>query len=689
MVKRMGVSIDDLSNKKTIILVTGTEQTKIALTHQLNEYLGDVVNIQGFAIDEGIEEMIDGEIILLSSEIVKEELINLKLLREEKEVIVAQRTIDYDCIDELVLIPEGIDVLFVNDAKESTYDGIEILKKLGFDYVNFIPYYPGLSYVNKKKIDIAITPGERDKVPSFIKKVVDIGPRIMDITTIIHIINTLKLDCYKGRLLTENYLQKIIKMAKRLSQYTNKISSLNNHLHLILDGLHDGLLVYDQGGFITVYNENVKKLIGTYFGDIKGKKITKVIYNKESLNFLLDKRVNNEKIFSLDGNNIIVNKIFLENINCSIAVFKSVTEALKINNKIKLELMKKGHLAKYSFSDIIGSSDKIVKVKEIAKKLAITDLTILIEGESGTGKELFASAIHQFSKRNKGPFLAVNFSALPDELIESELFGYEEGAFTGAKKGGKPGIFEEADGGTIFLDEIGDISLKMQARLLRVLQEKEVMRIGGHQIKTVDVRIIGATNKNLAQLVKEKKFREDLYYRIKMGYIRIPPLRERKEDLRDLINHLVKIEAGKNINVEKGVIEELLAYDWYGNVREPRNVLSYMLAVREGDVLTIKDIPDYGFFIKNLEGKTLYNCTLNLNNELIFLLKKIYELNENNIIVGREKLADVLKESGFSMTPAQIRVRLEKLEKMGLIIKKKGRIGTIITTEGKKLLNTK
>lgn len=256
----------------------------------------------------------------------------------------------------------------------------------------------------------------------------------------------------------------------------------------------------------------------------------------------------------------------------------------------------KGYYAKYTFEDILGVSEKIKNAKAIASKLAKTNLTILIEGESGTGKELFASSIHNASDRKKAPFLAVNFSAISDELLESELFGYEEGSFTGAKKGGKVGLFEQASGGTIFLDEIGDISPKMQVKLLRVIQEKEIMRVGADRIIPVDVRVIAATNKNLRDMIENGTFREDLYYRLKMGYIGIPSLRDRKNDIELIIKNILENEADNKKKISQDAIDILKEYNWPGNVRELINTALYMIAMSEREVIDASNLPDDRFF---------------------------------------------------------------------------------------------
>ncbi|WP_034430345.1 sigma 54-interacting transcriptional regulator [Caldisalinibacter kiritimatiensis] len=672
---------------KSITLVTGSEMTRKVLVAQLKEYLYDIADIKSYAIDEGIDHVISDELVILSSYLVKEELIEANLLDTNCEMIVSERTLSYDHIDQIVLLPRNTEVLFVNDVKETVYEGIEILKDLGIDYIKYIPYYPGKKEP-VKKVDIAITPGEADKVPKFVKKVYDIGPRLMDFITITKILNKLGILDQKAGQFSQKYLQKIIDMSKRIALSTNEISDLNEHLSLVINGLNDGLLVYDVNGIISVFNENLKKILNLAYPKVIGRSIKDVIYNKKLLTFLMNKELEEERVIDIDGVEVVVNKFQLPENNSIVATFKNAKETIEKSNKLRRELINRGYFAKYSFDDIIGKSFKINRVKGIAKKLAKSDLTILIEGESGTGKELFASAIHNESRRKQGPFLAVNFSALPDELIESELFGYEEGAFTGAKKGGKAGLFEQADGGTIFLDEIGDISMKVQTRLLRVLQEKEVMRIGGTEIKSVDVRVIAATNKDLVNMVNERKFREDLYYRLKMGYLKIPPLRERKEDLIELMNYFIKIETTENIKISDEVIKELLKYDWYGNVRELKNTLSYMLAVREGNTLTLKDIPDRGFFkreLKDIQRDSILNQE-ELTDELKFILEKIYQFSKKGEIVGREKLAKETKYTKYEMTKYQMRSRLNKLERMGLIIKKKGKHGTILSNKGEEVI---
>ena len=250
---------------------------------------------------------------------------------------------------------------------------------------------------------------------------------------------------------------------------------------------------------------------------------------------------------------------------------------------------------KFSFDDIVGNSRAIVYAKEKALRVAEGDSTILITGESGTGKELFAQAIHMASLRRNGPFVRINCAGIPETLLESELFGYEPGSFTGAKKEGKPGKFELAHNGTIFLDEVGDMSMGMQAKLLRVIQENEIERVGGTASYEVDIRIIAATNKNLWEMVNRGQFREDLYYRLDVVNIHIPPLRERIKDTPLLIEHFIPI-INKRCNsqvrsVTQGVLDHFLSYDWHGNVRELRNVLEGAMNLNTGELIDMQALP--------------------------------------------------------------------------------------------------
>jgi PAS domain S-box-containing protein len=287
-------------------------------------------------------------------------------------------------------------------------------------------------------------------------------------------------------------------------------------------------------------------------------------------------------------------------------MFQDVQELKLLANQIQMmeskldyyqKELKRIQGAKYSFQSIVGNGEKIREVKNLAVKVAKSRSTILITGESGTGKELFAHAIHHASTRADAPFIRLNCASIPKELFEAELFGYEEGAFTGAKKGGKPGKIELAKNGTLFLDEIGDMPFDMQAKLLRVLQEKEIERVGGTKISQIDVRFIAATHRNLREMVSQGKFREDLFYRLNVFTIEIPPLRDRREDIIPIATfliHKLNHELGTNITALDEKVNGLFEnYDWPGNIRELENVLERSMNILEGDTIRSQHLPIY------------------------------------------------------------------------------------------------
>ncbi|MBR2611033.1 MAG: sigma 54-interacting transcriptional regulator [Desulfovibrio sp.] len=250
-----------------------------------------------------------------------------------------------------------------------------------------------------------------------------------------------------------------------------------------------------------------------------------------------------------------------------------------------------------AIQSFVGQSKSVLRIKAIIKKVAPSSSTVLLQSESGTGKELLARSLHELSERADGPFIKLNCASLPESLLEAEVFGYDSGAFTGAKKSGNPGLFEQAHTGTIFLDELGEMSLSLQAKLLRIIQEREVQRIGGQSSKQLDVRIVAATNRDLLQLVKQGRFRSDLLFRLNVVSITIPPLRERKEDIKSLIIYFLRLYSQifkKNISgVSKEVYYLFMNYDWPGNVRELSNIIEYAFNIIDGNIIESRHLPQY------------------------------------------------------------------------------------------------
>lgn len=668
-----------------IILIAGSVNTKNFLLEQLKEFITDKYLLEAYAQEEGLKSDIKCDLLIFSSQEMKDEIDRMNIFIEYGDIVVCERSINFDYIDQVTSIPVNEEVLLVNDEKETTYSSINDLIELGLSHIKYYPYYPGIN--SYKKLKTAITPGEPDKVPHCVTNTINLGPRIININSMYAIMDKISLDYKDTTFITKKYMKKIINVSKRISAINNNVNALNVHLNNIIHNLVNGILICDEDGYIKYSNEKMK-LIFSSSKELENKNIRSFIDRELYPYFLSSDTFENKKI-NIMGVSTKVSKFIAPN-GKDIVVTTDREENEKNNKGSNQNFLLNGHVAKYDFENIIGLSKLLIETKNTAVKLSRSDLSILIEGESGTGKELFASAIHKNSKRKNGPYLAINFSALPDDLIESELFGYEEGSFTGAKKGGKIGLFELADGGTIFLDEIGDVSPKVQTKLLRVLQEKEIMPIGGASIRKVDTRIIAATNKDLRKMVLEKQFRADLYYRLKIGYLYLPTLRERLCDICELTSYFIRMETAANIKISNKVIDEFMKYKWLGNVRELESTIKYMIAVRTGNVLTVSDLPDRKFFeepIKNIPEYFFEDDEFcNLNNESIRILKCIEILQKQNIAAGREKISYYLEESGCKLTSSQVRTRLNNLEKQGYIIKNRGRQGTILTDLGFKII---
>lgn len=443
---------------------------------------------------------------------------------------------------------------------------------------------------------------------------------------------------------------------------------LANRLQAVVDSVHEGVLAVDKDGIITHFNRSAEELLGLRKEIVLGRPLKKRIAMPLAKVIDEGKEIPAREIFYNRGNNRVhliatVRPIKSENggVVGAVASFRDFSETQKLAYQSLYSWQD------FSFDHIIGVSEEIKEVKAKALKVARSDSSVLLVGESGTGKELFARAIHGASSRRNKPFVAVNCGAIPETLMESEFFGYEEGAFTGARRGGKPGKFELANGGTLFLDEISNMSLYLQAKLLRVLQDKQIERVGGTGLISVDVRIVAATNKDLAGMVQNGRFREDLYYRLSVIPLVIPPLRERKKDIVLLITHYMdRFNQLFEKNVEKFSDEALqlcLEYDWPGNVRELVNTVEYAINLEESTQVRVESLPvRIREWKKNKKRK---NLTVNLGSSLV----PLHELERNAIKQaldhfgwsdeGKQKAADAL---GISRATIYRKIQKYKLK---------------------------
>lgn len=434
-------------------------------------------------------------------------------------------------------------------------------------------------------------------------------------------------------------------------------------LKAMLGNSYQGVLIIDNEGRIVYINSSFQNITNITEND-KGQKIWDKIGNCKLYNTVLEGRSHWGEILNINGKQVPVVRFPLMNEKkiigaAVITLFPDMIIALECANKLtNLKTPNYHYEARHTCKDIIGQSRSISKTKLMGSKVARTSSTVFISGESGTGKGILAEAIHNHSVRRNGPFVKVNCAAIPDSLVESEMFGYVEGAFTGARKGGKPGKFELADGGTIFLDEIGDMPLYMQAKLLHILQNKEIERIGGTKKIPLDFRVITATNKDLGKLIKEGKFREDLFYRIKVLEIPIEPLKERKEDIpllaKGLISKINKRIGTHTKGIDQESLENLIEYDWPGNVRELENVLEQAMNWCEEDIIKVST---------PTKGSALQGKTTKCNNKYYY--DQIYN-KEKNLIVDALITANGNKSHAARLLNIQRSVLYKKIKKLNI-----------------------
>jgi len=422
----------------------------------------------------------------------------------------------------------------------------------------------------------------------------------------------------------------------RLSKAYRISEMANNYKSTIINSINEGILVVNAEGKITVSNEIGARFIGLAAEKIVGKSIEEVFddHNRMFLDGIRKRKYVTDQEIPLYSSSGVVRCMTTTRpiTGCpgeTVVIFSGMKRARKIAQKMT------GAKAHVYFEDLLGQDPAFLRTLEMARTVAGSNSNVLLLGESGTGKDVIAQAIQNASPRREGPFVSINCASIPRDLLSSELFGYEEGAFTGARRGGNPGKFELADGGTIFLDEIGELPPESQVLLLRMLEQKEVIRIGGKEVIPVDIRIIAATNRDLEAACHQGKFRLDLYFRLNVFSIRLPSLRERKGDINLLAMYFaekVSSNLGKKIHaIEPPVIDKFNSYDWPGNVRELQNVIEHAVNLAKGEVLTLDLLPkifmdDRTIFVGRERGE-----------QEKYLMKRLMEIHKGNITkVARE-----------------------------------------------------
>lgn len=516
-------------------------------------------------------------------------------------------------------------------------DDIELVNRmLNSCYPNTNFYYYDYSDVNslRRNMDILISQGIKDFIGGGITVQIALEKGVQG------------YEMYPN----EKRINDIFEQVKLIIKVSRIQKEEKNMLNSVLNLINLGVAIITEDGNIKALNIAAEEIIPS------NSNIYEIL--PKSRHWVIDKSYIKDDVNIINNKRIICDYIPLKDSGGIISINEGVIIS-KLEHKLRKDAISKGHIAKSTFSNIVGNSNKILTVKKIAKIFAMSDFNILLYGESGVGKELFAQSIHNASLKNNGPFIAINCGAIAPSLLESELFGYVEGAFTGAIRSGKQGLFELAHGGTIFLDEINSATAEFQTILLRVIEEKEIIRVGGSTVIPVDVRIISATNKKLEEKVREGTFRKDLYYRIDELTITIPPLRERIEDIDILIRNLaIKNNAHEQqvIKITEFIKDKMKGYDWPGNIRELENYIKRML-ILDDDSLFSELTNSINAYEKTLESYYLNKDILNINTHY---LEKINENDMKTLLskIESQLLQEIIQSQGLS--------KIELAKKLGI-----------------------
>lgn len=674
---------------KTVVIISHGMRTANIYAEQILALFDGSVRVELYALEENLPRNISADVVLISTHAIYT-LIESRL-RDCRHVIIADITLRKSAINRLLSIPEGTKAMLVNTTMEMAIETINMIHNSGINHIELLPVYPGIEVT--PPLTMAITPGEKALVPPRVTNIVDLHDRVLSMRTIanlaakLNLTSMLQSDCAKA------YFSSLAQGDLGIEQLLDQVHEQERKLDLVMQVFDGGIITLTGSGTVSFVNASAEHLLGkkslsaigqqveTLLPELSELKITQLSEPIRDQVVTVRDQLMDVSIYPLTGSSAAGEYILM---------IKTLKDVELNQYKVRRQLISKGHVAKHDFTDLRTQNPKMQQLKDTVGRMARSSSSIVIYGQSGTGKELFAQSIHNASSRKDYPFIAINCASIPESLLESELFGYSEGAFTGAKKGGKAGYFELAHKGTLFLDEIGEMDLALQARILRVLQEKEVIRVGGDNVISIDVRIISASNKRLLDLVRQNKFREDLYYRLNVLSVEIPPLRERREDIALLIEDF-RSRMGAEFTLSEDAVEYLTIYPWHGNVRELGNFVE-RLSYLGKEIITLEDAksqldsrPEEAEEPK--EDPLLEHFLIQERPRLeghASILSLLYYNKQAGVKQGRQGISRSLEAKGISIGEQEVRMYLKTLQSYGLVRIHTGRSGTELTVLGQR-----
>lgn len=569
-----------------------------------------------------------------------------------EKFLLVTRTLSPEALAAIRRIPQGARVLVCNRTPETTAELLRNLYELEIIHLDLVAFDSGME---PNEFPYVITTGKYDYLQNCTAHIIDIGYRMLGSQAFLDIFSRLNITDPRLKENLAHYIQSLPSKYDDVEKRYQEANITAQILDKVMEKSDFGVLVTDTDRKILYCNKKAAHIFG---GEIAPGRLLSFPGNQSAADLIYSDDFEHELI-KTGREYVMVDRYPLMNNGVSMGYFFECQTAKSIremDSRLREQLKASGFCAQYTFQDIVYQSPEMEKLLFIAQKLAVTNYPILIAGESGVGKEMFAQSIHNASARGGGPFVAINCAAMPETLLESELFGYESGAFTGSRKSGKTGLLELANKGSIFLDEIGDMPLALQAKLLRVLQEKKIMRVGSSRMIDIDIRILSASNKNLPEQISKNLFRSDLYYRLSTFVIEIPPLRERKEDIIPLF---CMFSARQDQQLTQEEQRRLIAYPWPGNVRELQNTAAYYDVI--GDIGTI-----------GMSASGQMPSRLDDAGEAMLLELLSRHPGEG---MGRSRLIKLMDAQGIHLSQQGMEKLIKKLLDRRLIVRGKGRQG--------------
>ncbi|MGN8969383.1 sigma-54 interaction domain-containing protein [Intestinimonas sp. HCP28S3_D6] len=610
--------------------------------------------------------------------------------------ITAFRVLTGEKLEQVLEIPTGTRVLVISNLREIAQESVDALQQGGVNHIIYDCWWSGME-IDPSQYDYALAPGVQHLCPYTFKHLINLGLKSLSVRTFVEILSFFHLDLGYADIYENTHLKTHVDTCSKIIRTLGESEESRRNQSFILNELGEGIISMDDSRSHLFCNQSARKMFGVSEDqDILSSPAFKRISSmfdkqplKENSNLQNPLAHTSDVLVNILGRDMLCRKsmIHLDGKRQYLYMFRAAEQIRKWGESLQQKQRSLNPTVRYTFDDIWGNNPYSLRLKERAKIFAATEQTVLIVGESGTGKEMLAQSIHHASPRSNGPFVGINLASMSQSLIESELFGYSEGAFTGAQKGGKAGLFETAHGGTIFLDEIGDAPLSIQVLLLRVLEERVITRVGSCRPVPINVRIVAATNRPLQEMIKTGQFRSDLYYRLNVLSLCTLPLREMRDEIKDFLTEYLCRLCNRPIAFSTDAIRMLEDYSWPGNFRELKNLVEYLHYTCENkSQINPDDLPEY--LLQEMGAPTLSQTQSMVELEHLCLetsplrdiLKVLYEASPRGI--GRGTILSTLDLSGIHVSEGKLKHYMEQLKDQGLIYSGTTKQGSFLTAKG-------